>query len=527
MTTGGAELCTGSAAALIAKLARGEVTAAEAVEAHIARIERVNAPLNAIVVKRYDAARAEAKAADDRRSRGEPLPRLHGLPVTIKECIDVRDTPSTFGLRRLAENIAHEDEVHVARLRRAGAIILGKTNAGQLLLMLETDNPVYGRTNNPWDLDRSSGGSSGGEAAIIASGGSALGLGTDLGGSCRVPAAFCGIVGFKSTKGRADDPGRYSVPPGERAITSQIGLLARHVEDVELGLHAILDRSGDIAPPAPLDDCRTIDLRSLRVGVYEDDGILTPSPAVRRAVREAAQILDSAGAEVVEWKPPDLMVALDLYFKLLTADRGRGIARLTRGEKVDARLRPLIFMAQRSARSLAAMRFALRLAGQRGLANVMRGLGHGETWRYWEQVERLMAFREEFLRALDGAGGGPLDAILCPATALPAFEHGACRDLALAGSYSMLANILGYPAGVTPVTRVRKEEETGRRSAIDVVERVAGATEKGSAGLPVAVQIITRPWREPGALALLSAIEASARSRNDFTPPQAIAAPEH
>src|SRR5438128_8580572 len=259
MTTESADICTSSATALIAKLMRGEITAVEAVEAHIARIERVNAPLNAVVVKRYETARTEARAADERRARGEPLPPLHGLPVTLKECIDLAGTPSTFGLRGLARNFAQKDEAHVARLRRAGAIIIGKTNAGQLLLMLETDNPVYGRTNNPWNLARSAGGSSGGEGAIIAAGGSALGLGTDLGGSCRVPAAFCGIAGFKPTKGRADDPGRYSVPPGERAVTSQIGILARYVEDIALGLNVMLDRSGDTAPPVPLEDYRGVD----------------------------------------------------------------------------------------------------------------------------------------------------------------------------------------------------------------------------------------------------------------------------
>src|SRR5205085_9626766 len=287
--------------------------------------------------------------------------------------------------------------------------------------------------------------SSGGEGAIIACGGSPLGVGTDLGGSCRVPAAFCGIAGFKPTKGRADDPGRYSVPPGERAVTSQIGLLARHVEDIALGLQAMQDDSGSTAPPAPLSDFRAVDLRALRIGMYTDDGILSPAPAAKRAVREAAQLLTEAGATVLEWRPPDLSLAMELYFKILTADRGRGIAALIRGEVLDTRLRPLVFLAQRSHRTLALLRAVLRIAGQRGLADNTRALGHAETWRYWEQVERLMAYRERFLRALDEADGGAVDAVLCPAVALPAFVHGACRDLGLAGSYSMLANILGFP----------------------------------------------------------------------------------
>src|SRR5690242_9828468 len=195
-TTKNAALTSLSAGELAGLIARGEVSAVEAVEAHIERIEQVNAALNAVVVKRYDAARAEAREADERRARGEALGPLHGVPITIKESLDLVDTPSTFGLPSRASVLARQDDLYVARMRQAGAIILGKTNVAQLLYYIESDNPVYGRTNNPWNLDRSSGGSSGGQAAIIAAGGSPIGLGTDLGGSIRVPATFCGIAGL-------------------------------------------------------------------------------------------------------------------------------------------------------------------------------------------------------------------------------------------------------------------------------------------------------------------------------------------
>src|SRR5215469_7847359 len=229
-------LTSRSAAELASMLARGEVSAVEAVEAHIEQIERVNPKLNAVVFKRYDAARAEAKQADARRAQGEPLLPLHGVPITIKECLDLEGTPSTFGLPSRANSLAHQDDVYVARMRQAGAIILGKTNVSQLLLYYESDNPLYGRTNNPWNLERTPGGSSGGQAAIIAAGGSPLGLGTDIGGSLRIPATFCGIASLKPTAGRLPDPGRFSVPIGQRAIVSQVGALARRVADVALGL---------------------------------------------------------------------------------------------------------------------------------------------------------------------------------------------------------------------------------------------------------------------------------------------------
>src|SRR5262249_11538218 len=162
-------------------------------------IEQVNPMINAVVLKRYNEARAEARAADERRSWGEALAPLHGVPITIKESLDLTGTPSTYGLTARANTLAERANFYVARMRVARAIVLGKTNVSQLLLYTEADNPVYGRTNNPWNQARSSGGSSGGQAAILSAGGSPLGIGTDIGGSVRLPASFCGVASLKPT----------------------------------------------------------------------------------------------------------------------------------------------------------------------------------------------------------------------------------------------------------------------------------------------------------------------------------------
>ena len=260
-----------------------------------------------MVFKRYDAARAEARSADGRRASGEPLGPLHGVPITLKECLDLEGTPSTFGLPSRANTRATQDDLYVARMRAAGAIVLGKTNVAQLLFHTECENPVYGRTNNPWNLERTCGGSSGGEGAIIAAGGSPLGLGTDIGGSLRYPAAYCGIASLKPTAGRTPDAGRYSSPIGQRAIVSQVGVLARRVADVALGTEVINGgRAPDAEPPMPLGDFERVDLARLRVATYADDGTFTVAPAVRRAVGEAAAALRAAGATVTEWQPPDV-----------------------------------------------------------------------------------------------------------------------------------------------------------------------------------------------------------------------------
>jgi fatty acid amide hydrolase len=502
---------------LAALIAAGEVSALEAVEAHIKRIEQVNGALNAVVLKRYDAARAEARAADQQRARGDRLGPLHGVPITLKECLDLAGTPATFGLPGRAGILAAHDDRYVARMRAAGAIVLGKTNVSQLLIYIESDNPVYGRTNNPWNLERSPGGSSGGEGAIIAAGGAPLGLGNDIGGSVRVPAAFCGIASLKPTAGRAPDAGRYSVPLGQRAITSQVGVLARQVADVALGTAIVNGGAGAAAGPVPpLGDDQSVDVAKLRVAYYTDDGTFTVAPAVRRAVREAAAMLQARGAHVTEWTPPGVPQALELFFSILSADGGVLMSEMLGNGKRDARAAMVTLLAHRSRRTLGVLSVLLRAAGQPSLARGIRGFGYRATADYWRMVEAQMEYQQRFEQSLDQSAGGPFDIILCPACALPAFTHGASRDLVLAGGYTALYNVLGYPAGVVPVTRVRQGEESERPASRDLVQQAARRVEIGSAGLPVGVQVVARPWHEHLALAAMRAIEAAARTSADY-----------
>ena len=506
-----------SAIELARRIAQGEVSASEAVEAHIARIEQVNPALNAVVVKRYDAARAEARAADERRARGEPLPPLHGVPITVKDALDLAGTPSTFGIGALAQANAAEDVIYVTRIREAGAIVLGKTNVAQALLYIESDNPVYGRTNNPWNLARTSGGSSGGEGGIIAAGGSPLGLGTDIGGSLRVPATFSGIVSLKPTAGRLPDPGRYSIPLGQQAIVSQVGALARTTDDVALAIEILNGGSSPaVEPPMPLGDPAAVDVSTLRVAYYTDDGTLAVAPTVRRAVIEAAGMLAGRGAQVLEWRPPDVLHAIDIFYGLLSSDGGAILRSVLRGSPKDPRIAQLLTLASAPGPMLAAVRGLLRATGQRRTLEVARNFGQRRAADYWRLVEELMTYQRRFQDALDSDDGGPFDVIICPACALPAIPHGSSKDLLTAGGYAALYNVLGYPAGVVPVTRVHDDEESPRRRSRDKVERAARMAEQGSAGLPVGVQVVARPWREHVALAAMRAIEEDARKRADF-----------
>jgi fatty acid amide hydrolase len=312
------------AAELARRLRDGEVSAVEIVETHIRRIEEVDTDLGAVIVRRFDQARREAQAADATRRTGAPLGPLHGLPITIKESFDVAGTPTTLGLDRRRDHRAAADAATVAALRRAGAIVLGKTNVSQLLMGNETVNPLHGRTANPWDTARSPGGSSGGEAAIIAAGGSAGGLGSDIGGSVRLPAHATGIAALKPTSTRLSMRGHAPLYPGQEAILAQPGPMAREVADLALLFHVLVasEETGldPTVPPVAHRDPTMVRIEGLRVAVYDDNGLLRPAPALRRAVSEAAEALRAAGAIVEPWTPPDAATAYYLYYDLLMGD---------------------------------------------------------------------------------------------------------------------------------------------------------------------------------------------------------------
>lgn len=488
---------------LAALIARGELSAREVTDAKIAVIEQRNPQLNALVAQRFDAARQDARQIDARRAKGGPLPPLAGVPTTIKDVIDVEGLPSTSGLATRRDHRAACDDHAVALLRQAGAVVLGKTNVAQLLIFTEADNPLHGRCNHPQDATRSPGGSSGGEAALIAVGGSALGLGTDIGGSVRVPAAFCGIASIRPTAGRLPDPGRLSVPAGQLGVQSQLGPMARRVADLEAALRVL--------NPAPfaLPASDGVDVSRLRVGVYEHDGVFLASPGVRRAVREAAAALKAAGATVVDFKLPDPHEAQAIFYGSLSADGGAGMKRLLRGNRRDVRVFQLLASASLPRPLRAGIASLVRGLGQKHLATVLDSVGGRSVDAMWQLVERQADYRLRFEQAMNASDAGALDLLVGPPVATPAFTHGATKDLGLPGVYSLLYNVLGYPAGVVPMGKVKSGEESDRPASKDIAEKTAAKVESGSAGLPLAVQVAARPWCEHQVLAAMRVIESS------------------
>lgn len=487
------------AAELARAIASRELSASTVVNAHIERIQRVNPSLNALVFERFDAARREAEHADRRARSGEALPPLHGVPITLKDSIDLAGAPSTFGVEALRAPLAHDAAV-VQRLREAGAIVLGKTNVAQLLLFLEADNPLFGRTLHPTHPERSCGGSSGGEGALIASLASPLGFGTDIGGSVRVPASFCGIVGFKPSAGRLVDLGRYSVPLGQTAITSQIGVLARSVEDAALGLRVAIGSGDD--QRGPLAAHAEVELAQLRVVVVEEDGILAPCPAARRAVREAAAALERSGARLVRARLPERVRANALFYAAMSADALSHGRRTLGKSRVDKRIQQLIDAATMPRALVEVM---LRATRRRKTLEMLGTFSDGSAASYFDTAIAIRDMREEALAAMPDA-----DLVLSPATALPAVRHGATAEVGTMGTYTSYWNVLGWPAGVVPFTRVRAGEESERPASADPCDKAARATELGSTGLPIGVQVAAKPHRDHVALAALACLERAA-----------------
>ncbi len=451
-----------TASNLARRIAAGELSSRDVVQAHIQRIEEVNPTLNAVVVPRFDVALELAGRADEAQARGKPLGPLHGVPVTIKEMFDFVGTPTTAGLTSWAKRIAKADATCVARLKQSGAIILGKTNVPQLGMKVASENPVYGVTKNPWNAERTPGGSTGGEAAIIAAGGSPLGLGSDGGGSIRQPCHSCGIAGFKPTGRRLSFRGHWSVPLWT-ADWLQPGPMARSVEDLWLALKVLgTDASGQPEfeeNRARIQDYREIDPGKLRVGYYTQLGWLTPCRAAERAVLEAVSFLQSEGVHVEPFEPPDVHDAMRLYFSIFYADAMQFMKRDLRGSIVDKDVRQYLALARIPTFLRPLISAAYGWAGQRAMSQSLHYLRKRvlSAPEYLQLLAEQHEYRNRFVGAMDAAR---LDALICPPSPLPAIRHGEFyANFSLI--FTSLYNLLAMPAGVVPATRVQQGEESG------------------------------------------------------------------
>ena len=450
-------LTSASATQLSRMIRDRSASASEVVEEHLARIEQLNPHLNAVVQVLTEPALRRAREADRATALGRSWGPLHGIPVTAKDTIGIRGVPSTAGTMGRADHVTAEDATVIKRLRRAGAIVLGVTNVPELVLAGDTDNLVYGRTNNPYDLSRTPGGSSGGEAAAIAAGLSPLGLGSDVGGSIRLPAHFCGIAGLKPTTGRIPGTGHWPPFTGLLGPMFQIGPMARYVEDLALALRLLSGTDGrdPYAVPVPLGSGNGRPIRSLRVAHFTDGGGAAADTDTRRTLDEAVAALVEAGVAVTGIRPPGFKDGHALEEAVIHADGGSTVRRLL-GEAGTTETHPLIRWLEDTdeASALPGPEFAALLARR-------------DRFR-----SRLISFFDDY------------DAILSPTWATPALAHGTVGRGWPHTGFTHQYNLSGLPAAV-----VRAGESAN--------------------GLPIGVQIAAGPWNEELALMVARLIEHS------------------
>jgi len=458
----------------------------------------------------------EADASDGRRRRGEARGPLDGVPVTLKECFDVAGRATTLGIPSWRGRIAERDSAMLTMLREAGAVVLGRTNLSQTMLYVEARNPLFGQTANPWSAAHAPGGSSGGEAAAIAAGMSPLGVGTDIGGSIRTPAAFCGIAGIKPSLDRLPMRGYRTVLAGQEAVRGMGGPMARTVADLALFFRALDARRmaalDPRVPPLAWEEPEGVRLQGRTVGVFRDDGVLAPSKAVARAVDRAAEALRARGCVVRPFDPPDVRAMLADYLGALSADGGAALVAALAGGEVDPVLEPMRRVASVPERARKVAARAARLFGQPNVALMLDAMGEKTVGALWALTAALREYRSKLLDAMERAG---VDVVVCPAYATPALPHGESKNFTLASSYAMIFNATQLPAGVVPVTRAR-EDETTRAGSRDLLERQAARVDEKSAGLPVGVQVAGRAWREHEVLAAMGAIESECGREEGF-----------
>jgi len=443
-----------SATELLALLGEKKISPVELAEEHIGTIKALNPSINALVDFDPERVRAQARA-------GLSGP-LAGLPVTVKASISTAGHRCEVGSRLNRGNVPAEDAVVVERLRRAGAVVLGTTNCPEFLMAYETDNLLYGRTSNPWDLEYSPGGSSGGESAAIAAGMSAGGLGSDSGGSVREPAHFTGICALKPTSGRIPGTGHLPACVGPFSTLGAIGPLARTMEDVALLFRVLSgqDACDPVGAPVAKRALSLDEVKQVPIGYFEDDGLVPVMPETRAAVNAAADALRKQGFTVKPFRPQSLEALRKLWWTFFVRCGAMFVDSLVKGK--EDQLSPT-------------------LKGFLEIAHREPPLGGDELLNAWAESDmvrgRMLAEMREF------------PVLLCPVCSIPAFKHGERRwkiegrevDYLDTMRFTQWFNTMGAPAAVVPVGQSPE-------------------------GLPIGVQVAARPYEDEVALAVAGAI---------------------
>nr|XP_012775590.1 vitamin D3 hydroxylase-associated protein isoform X2 [Maylandia zebra] len=505
-TTDSAFILTLSLSELTQQLKEGSLTPEDVLYSYMEKTLAVNKKLNCcteILLESLDQLTTVGSNKDG---------LLYGVPVSIKENITFKNHDCSCGVIINLDQPAEKDSVLVQVLKKQGAIPFVKTNLPQGLLSCDCSNPIYGQTVNPHNPQKTSGGSTGGEGALIGGGGSLLGIGTDLGGSIRIPASFCGICGFKPTAGRLSSQGVCPTYRGQKSVLSSPGPMARDVDSLALCMQALLcDHMFSLdptVPPLPFNMERYRTTKPLRIGCLENDGYMHPSPSMARGVREVKALLEQAGHTLVPYHPlkmdeifPELMV------KGFLADGGTSLLTKLKGGPEDPCLKGQFHRYRLPKWYKTIHSFLLKSKSPRVSANMRALCGVRSVPELWKQHAAVEDYIQETIAHWRSCN---IDVLLCPVIG-PAYNLFYCSKIPTAISYTVVYNLLNFPAGVVTVSTVtaKDEEELKHYKGCyqDMWDKLFKEAVTGGEGLPVAVQCVALPWQDELCLRLMKEVE--------------------
>ena len=513
-----------SASDLLHMLNDDKVASEQILITYATRAWKFGLSLELIAETNFEKALHTARKCDEIRSQTPKQDRsklglLYGLPVSIKDCIEQEGFDSTCGLAYRCFDPIEKNGLVVDLLLKQGAIPFVRSNIPQCLLINESMCNIWGRACNPWDTTRTTGGSSGGEAGLIAARCSPFGIGTDIGGSVRIPALYCGIYALKPTCGRVTRKGCTILNPekqsGNLAIQSTVGPMGKSVDDLRLLMkswitkEAFRDDIGIYKVPWNIkwDKSNEELKKKLRIGFVVDDDFFGVSPANRRAVKEAADALKKRGHEIIELQLPNLKKVTLAYFALMSAEgKMRSFFAALKGEALMKEYATLKHFTMVPKFLRATIKMLLNLLNENRSADLLGVTGEKLAYEYMDYSKQMLAYREEVFNFFRQNN---IDALLTPGLALPSVRHGTSRELMLNCCYTFYWNFLNFPTGAIPITEVKAGEDVyeSKNHSGDMYHKKAKLCMENSEGLPVGIQVTTLPFKDEKCLFVMKEIE--------------------
>ena len=490
---------------LVDRLQRGTLSAVHALEAYQRKALGVHEKTNCLVEPILEAEEWARQADMVVGSK----PPLHGVPMSIKDLFGIEGYDSTVGLARFIDQPMNDDCIIIKVLKAHGAIPFVKTNVPQTMISWENTNPIFGQTLNPRNLTRGPGGSSGGECALIAGGGSILGIGSDVGGSIRVPAACCGIYGMKLTAGRTSLRGMQYASEGQMCVAVANGPLAKDVDSLLLCskvlMSSMMFELDTYTPPVPFREKMYGEKKGkpLKIGYYVNDGMHTAVPPMVRAVEEAVEALKNQGHELVEWDF-HAKIFTELWPRIIFADNGEGLRRVLADDKVDDAMGGLMTMlnAPLFVRKVITLLTKPLWPNMSLLMKEMGGIGSVLGW--WNVVEQVKNARDDIIRDWQRNG---FDAVIAPGLGCTPVPVGWAKYSLGSLTYTTAFNFLNFPAGSMPVTKVERKDLEAPYPIKDPFHWAGKKAMKGTEGLPINVQVASLPWQDEKCLYVMKVLE--------------------